>query len=66
MTDQDITARIQAELVALKSEEVNLNHKYKTIYHFDEGTFNLLPDIERIRKRRVELEDTLRIMEEFE
>lgn len=65
MTDQDITTRIMAELAALEMEEANLNHKYKNTYHFGEGTFNLLPDSERVRKRRVELEDALRVMEEF-
>jgi hypothetical protein len=63
MTEHDITPRIQAELATLKLEEATLNHKYKTIYHFSD--FNLLPDIERVRKRRVELEGALRILEEF-
>jgi hypothetical protein len=65
MTDQDITTRIQAELAILEIEDATLNYKYKNVYHFGEGTFDLLPDMERVRKRRVELEDTLRIMEEF-
>ena len=65
MTKQDLTTRIMAELAALELEEATLNHKYKHRYHFDIGTFNLLPDMERVRKRRVELEDTLRIMGEF-
>lgn len=65
MTNQDITIRITAELATLKIEEANINHKYKNTYHFGMGTFDLLPDLERVRKRRVELEDTLRIIEEF-
>ena len=65
MTEQDTATRIKAELEAKKIEEVNLNHKYKTTYHSGMGTFDLLHDIERVRKRRVELEDTLRVMREF-
>jgi hypothetical protein len=65
MTDKSITTRIQTELAALKIEEATLNHKYKNTYHFGEGTFELLPEIERVRKRKVELEDALRVMDEF-
>ena len=65
MSDQDISSRIQAELATLASEEATLNHKYKNIYHSGMGTFDLLQNIERVRKRRVMLEDTLMIMEEF-
>ena len=65
MTEEDRLTRIQAELATLEIEKANLNHKYKHTYHFEIGTFDLLPDMERVRKRRVELEDTLRIMEEF-
>lgn len=65
MADQDIITRIRTELAVLEAEEVNLNHKYKNIYHLDKGSFDLLPELERVRKRRVELEDALRIMEEF-
>jgi hypothetical protein len=65
MQEQDISLRIQAELAVLKIEEATLNHKYKNTYHFSEGTFELLPEMERVRKRKVELEDTLRVMDEF-
>ena len=65
MTEEDITTRIQAKLATLASEEATLNHKYKNIYHSGMATFDLLQNIERVRKRRVMLEDTLMIMEEF-
>jgi hypothetical protein len=65
MIEQDITARIQAELATLEIEKATLDHKYKNTYHFKEGSFNLLPDIERVRKRHAVLEDALRVMEEF-
>ena len=65
MTPQDIALRIQAELEAIKAEEVTLNRKYKNTYHSSTSTFDLLDDIERKRKRRVELEDALRVLEEF-
>jgi hypothetical protein len=66
MVKGDTISRIQTELTALKIEEVTLNHKYKNTYHFGEGTFEPLPEIERVRKRKVELEDALRVIEEFE
>ena len=65
MTDQDISRRIKAEIEAIKAEEVKLNFRYKHIYQSGMGTFAILDDIERKRKRRVELEDALRILEEF-
>ena len=66
MTEQDIALRIQAEIEAIKAEEANLNFRYKHTQHSGMGTFDILSDIERARKRRVELEDTLRILKEFE
>ena len=66
MTEQDPSPRIKAELEAIKAEEVILNRKYGYTHHSGMGTFALLEDLERKRKRRVELEDTLRILEEFE
>ena len=63
---QDVPFRIQAEIEAIKAEEVTLNFRYKHTHHSGMGTFDILADIERARKRRVELEDALRILEEFE
>ena len=65
MTNQDPSIRIKAGIEAIKAEEVNLNFRYKHIYQSGMGTFTLLEDIERKRKRRVELEDALRVLEEF-
>jgi hypothetical protein len=65
MTDQNIATRIQTELTALKSEQIALDKKYRTLWHSGTSTFDLLDNIERVRKRRVELEDTLRVMNEF-
>lgn len=65
MTKQDITTRIQTELTALKHKQVALDNTYCTHWHSGTTTFDLLDDIERVCKRRVELEDTLRVLEEF-
>ena len=66
MVKQDTHTRIKAEIEAIKAEEVKLNFRYKHIYQSGMGPFSLLSDIERKRKRRVELEDALRILTEFE
>jgi len=66
MTEKDITQRIKAKLAALKSEQVALDHKYRYMWHSGMATFAILDDIERVRKRRAELEETLRILKEFE
>lgn len=63
--EKNIVQRIEAELEVKKAEEANLNRKYKNTYHSGMGTFDLLAKIERARKRRVELEDALRILGEF-
>jgi len=65
MIKQDTSLRIKAELEAIKAEEVALDKNYKHKWHSGMGTFDLLSDMERKRKRRVELEDALRILEEF-
>lgn len=65
MVKEDTISRIHTELTALKIEEATLNHKCKNTYHFGEGTFELLPEFERVRKRKVELEDALRVMGGF-
>ena len=65
MTEQDAIPRIKAELEAIKAEESTFNFKYNHTYHFGMVTFSLLDDMERARKRRVELEEALRILEEF-
>jgi len=66
MTEQDTIQCIKAELAALKSEQVALDKKYRYMWHSGMATFAILDDIERVRKRRVELEETLRILVEFE
>lgn len=65
MTEQDVAQRITAKLAALKKEQVALDNKYRYMWHSGMATFAILDDIERVRKRRVELEDTLRILDEF-
>ena len=65
MTNQDPSPRIKAELEAIKAEEVTLSRKYEYTHHSGMDTFALLEALERKRKRRVELEDALRILEEF-
>jgi hypothetical protein len=57
--------RIQAALTTLKSEQAALDKKYRTLWHSGTTTFDLLDDIERLRKRREELEIALKILEEF-
>ena len=66
MTDQDIPRRIKAALEAVKAEEVTINSKYKHKSYNGTDTFALLPEIQLVQKRCVELEDALRILEEFE
>lgn len=65
MTNEDPTTRIQKELTALKAEEVKANNDLRYKYHSGMGVYDLLQDGERIRKRRVELEIVLKILEEF-
>jgi hypothetical protein len=65
MTEEDPTTRIQAALTTLKSEQAVRDKKYRTLWHSGATTFNLLDDIERLRKRREELETALKILEEF-
>ena len=65
MTEEDLTTRIQTALTALKSEQAALDKKYRTLWHSGTTTFDLLDDIERLRKRREELEIALKILEEF-
>lgn len=65
MTEEDITTRIEIELKALKSKYDALDKKYRITYHSGTSTFDLLDEIERVRKRRVELEDALKIFDEF-
>ena len=65
MTDKDITTRIQTELTTLKTKATELDWKYRFIYHSGTTTFDMLDEIERVRKRKVELEDALRVIEEF-
>jgi hypothetical protein len=65
MITEDLTTRIQAALTTLKSEQAVLDKKYRTLWHSGTTTFNLLDGIERLRKRREELEIALKILEEF-
>ena len=65
MTEQDAIPRIKAEIEAKKAEEVTINSKYKRNSYNGTDTFALLPEIQLVQKRRVELEDALRILEEF-
>jgi hypothetical protein len=58
--------RIQSALEQLKSEEVRTNSNYKQRWPSDTGTFDLLPELERIRNKRVELKTALKIIEEYE
>jgi hypothetical protein len=58
--------RIQNALEQLKSEEVRTKNNYKQRWPSDPGTFDLLPELERIRTKRVELESALEIIEEYE
>ena len=66
MTDQNITTRIQTELASLKAEEVKVNNALRYKWHSGMGVYDLLQDVERTRKRRIELETALKILEEFE
>jgi hypothetical protein len=65
MTEEDQSTRIQAALTTLKSEQAALDKKYRTMWHSGTTTFDLLDDIERLRKRREALEIALKILEEF-
>ena len=59
MTDKSITARVQAEIATLKQKATELDWKYRFTYHSGTTTFDMLDEIERVRKRKVELEDAL-------
>jgi hypothetical protein len=65
MTDQIIITRIQTEIRALKTKATELDWKYRFTYHSGTSTFDMLDSMERVRKRKVELEDALRVMAEF-
>jgi hypothetical protein len=58
--------RIQSTLEQLKSEEVRTKNNYKQRWPYDAGTFDLLPELELIRIKRVKLETALGIIEEYE
>jgi hypothetical protein len=58
--------RIQSTLEQLKSEEVRTKNNYKQRWPSDRGTFDLLPELERIRYKRIELKMALKIIEEYE
>jgi hypothetical protein len=65
MTNEDYPARIKKELTALKAEEVQTTNDLRNKYPSGMGVDDLLQDVERLRKRRVELELALKILEEF-
>jgi len=65
MTEEDIITRIEAELATLKAEEVRLDNDYRHKWQSGMAIYDMLQDLERIRKRRVELEEALKIIGEF-
>jgi hypothetical protein len=65
MSEQETVERIQTELKALKSKHEALDKKYRYTWHSGTHTFDILDEIESVRKRKVELEDALKVMEEF-
>jgi hypothetical protein len=66
MPSETLKQRIQSTLEQLKSEEVRTKNNYKLRWPYDAGTFDLLPELELIRIKRVKLETTLEIIEEYE
>jgi hypothetical protein len=65
MPSEALKQRIQSTLEQLKSEEVRTKNNYKQRWPSDTGTFDLLPELERIRIKRVKLETALEILEEY-
>jgi hypothetical protein len=57
---------IHKALETLKTEEVRTKSNYKQRWPYDTGTFDLLPELQRIRNKRVKLEVALKIIEEYE
>jgi hypothetical protein len=66
MRIETLKQRIQRTLEQLKSEEVRTKNNYKQRWPSDRGTFDLLPELVLIRKKRVELEAALKIIEAYE
>ena len=66
MTEETILSRIQSELTTLKAEEVRLDNSYRYKWNSGMAVYSILQDLERIRKRKVELEIALNIIEEYE
>lgn len=65
MMEKNITERIQAELTSLKADEVRLDNDYKYKWKSGMAIYDMIQDLKRIRKRQVELEVGLKILEEF-
>ncbi len=65
MPIEALKQRIQSTLEQLKGEEVHTKNNYKQRWPSDPGTFDLLPELERIRNKRAELEAALEIIEEY-
>ena len=63
--ESKVKIRIQGELEKLKNEEVALENDYAYKWHSGMATFNILQNLERIRKRYIELEAALEVIEEF-
>jgi hypothetical protein len=66
MPVEALKQRIQSTLEQLKSEEVRTKNNYKQRWPYDSGTFDLLPELERIRIKREKLKMALKIIEEYE
>lgn len=62
----DIKLKIRKELAAKHSEEVKAEEELRYKWHSGMGVYDILQDVERIGKRRVELDTALKILEEFE
>lgn len=65
MMNENITTRIQKELITLKAKEVKANNDLRYKHQSGMGVYDLLQDVERIQKRRVELETALKILGEL-
>lgn len=65
MNIQSLKQRIHSTQDELKSEEEQIEREYKNIWHSGMSTFDILQKLEWIRNKQVELETTLKIIEEY-
>ena len=65
MTEETTLTRIQAELTSLKAEEVRVENDYAHKWKSGMAIYDMLQDLERIKKRRIELEVAQKILGEF-